>query len=180
MDKLQYQKYLKTEHWQTIRRIKLETSGFKCQMCSKSNKLHVHHNNYSNLHKEKLEDLIVLCEDCHKKHHNIKPSETEKCKTDTETIKDLTQHGLAKQICKYFILDTWEDIMTIFKTNIISENIIINMREIEEISSLGLGLMVGLRKKYPNIKFTEVSDKIIQIMDMVRLYDTLQPLSRTK
>ena len=66
-----YDEYLNHIHWNTIRTIKLEEAGFKCQLCGNKDRLNVHHNNYDNLFMEEKSDLIVLCESCHKKFHDI-------------------------------------------------------------------------------------------------------------
>ena len=66
-----YSDYLKSDHWQKMRKLALSRAKYKCQLCSTKNvKLNVHHNTYENLGNEKNEDLIVLCENCHKKFHN--------------------------------------------------------------------------------------------------------------
>lgn len=66
-----YDEYLNHMHWNAIRTIKLEEAGFKCQLCGNKDRLNVHHNNYDNLFMEEKSDLIVLCESCHKKFHDI-------------------------------------------------------------------------------------------------------------
>lgn len=65
-----YKNYLKTNHWKEKRKKVLKNAKFKCQLCSKTDNLHVHHNTYKNIGNEKKEDLIVLCEGCHKKFHD--------------------------------------------------------------------------------------------------------------
>ena len=70
--KQNYKQYLETKHWKAIRESKLKETGYKCQLCSKTDiKLHVHHNTYERIGDEDMNDLIVLCESCHKKFHNI-------------------------------------------------------------------------------------------------------------
>jgi len=64
-----YKEYLQTEHWKNIRKKVLAKARYKCQLCNNKNNLHVHHNTYENRGNERLEDLIVLCEDCHTKFH---------------------------------------------------------------------------------------------------------------
>ena len=66
-----YDEYLSCDHWNAIRMDKIEESDFKCQLCGNEDKLNVHHNNYDNLFMEAKSDLIVLCESCHKKFHDI-------------------------------------------------------------------------------------------------------------
>jgi hypothetical protein len=41
-------------------------------MCNKKHNLQVHHKTYIRLTKERMEDLIVLCEDCHYLFHKKK------------------------------------------------------------------------------------------------------------
>jgi hypothetical protein len=73
---LNYKEYLKSEEWQRTRRWALDRAGNKCQLCKSDKKLNVHHNNYLSLGKEEPSDVIVLCERCHRIHHdNEKPKE---------------------------------------------------------------------------------------------------------
>lgn len=69
-DYMPYVDYLKTEHWSKVRKMMLNKSAYKCQLCSSKEKLNVHHNNYNHMWNETENDLIVLCEKCHKKFHN--------------------------------------------------------------------------------------------------------------
>lgn len=64
-----YKEYLKTDEWKRIRRWALDRAGHKCQLCQSTKNLNVHHNNYKNLGKEEPADIIVLCKNCHTKHH---------------------------------------------------------------------------------------------------------------
>ena len=73
---LPYEKYLLTDHWQSIRRGALRKAAYKCQLCSVKNTLQVHHNTYDNLGCEKPEDVTVLCNGCHEKHHEIPSSQS--------------------------------------------------------------------------------------------------------
>lgn len=65
-----YKEYLQTEEWQSIRIKALKRFGFKCHVCNSTKKLNVHHKTYENRGNENLNDLIVLCEDCHAKYHD--------------------------------------------------------------------------------------------------------------
>lgn len=65
-----YKQYLKTHHWQAIRKQAIEYAEYKCQLCNNSKNLDVHHNTYENLWNEKLRDLIVLCKKCHNLFHD--------------------------------------------------------------------------------------------------------------
>lgn len=67
-----YYEYLQTPEWKETRKRALKRAKFSCQLCNETNKvLNVHHRTYERRGNENNSDLIVLCEDCHKKHHNI-------------------------------------------------------------------------------------------------------------
>lgn len=69
--------YLKTDHWQIIKKEKLESVNWCCQLCNKKISYHrysvwpnTHHRSYYCLWKETFEDVILLCRECHAIHHN--------------------------------------------------------------------------------------------------------------
>lgn len=64
-----YKEYLQSDHWKKVSREYRQKYG-KCQLCGTTGKLNVHHNNYECLYNETDKDLIVLCEECHKKFHD--------------------------------------------------------------------------------------------------------------
>lgn len=65
------EEYLKTEHWQEMRRKKLRDSFYSCSLCNVRNtRLEVHHKTYERVGEEYESDLIVLCHNCHAKFHN--------------------------------------------------------------------------------------------------------------
>lgn len=66
---MDYNAYLKTEYWKSKSQ-KLKIKIGKCQACSSTEKLEVHHNNYDCLFGETELDLIVLCHKCHSKFHD--------------------------------------------------------------------------------------------------------------
>ena len=68
--KLEYQDYLNSDHWKEIRIEALNRAGHRCQLCSSTYNLNVHHNTYKNRGNEDLKDLVVLCRDCHAKFHD--------------------------------------------------------------------------------------------------------------
>jgi len=68
----EYLDYLKSKEWRAKRKQILDRDKCTCQICKwKPTKqhLHVHHLHYKNLFNENLDDLILLCEDCHGKVH---------------------------------------------------------------------------------------------------------------
>jgi len=68
-----YSQYLKSKHWQRVRRRALRRAGRHCSVCADQKNLDVHHNNYERLRKERMSDVVVLCRDCHKLYHEVLP-----------------------------------------------------------------------------------------------------------
>jgi hypothetical protein len=69
-----YLAFLKTKYWKKVRAMVFNRDKKTCQKCGSKKKIQAHHLTYEN-HKNELnhlEDLITLCEDCHKKEHNLK------------------------------------------------------------------------------------------------------------
>ena len=66
-----YIQYLRTDHWQFQRKRALGFAKYRCQLCDSGDHLHVHHRTYERRGEEYLRDLLVLCQDCHRKHHDI-------------------------------------------------------------------------------------------------------------
>jgi len=67
---MDYDLYLKTEEWQVTRLRAIENAQGKCQGCGALGiELHVHHKTYERRGEELPDDLIVLCKECHAKHH---------------------------------------------------------------------------------------------------------------
>ncbi len=64
-----YGEYLKSEQWGQLRKSKLKEVNYKCQLCNSNKELNVHHRTYERIFRESIEDLIVLCESCHRKFH---------------------------------------------------------------------------------------------------------------
>lgn len=67
-----YRQYLRSKAWRRIRMAMLWIADYRCQLCGRTNSettLEVHHRNYDRVYCERPEDLMVLCSDCHRKHH---------------------------------------------------------------------------------------------------------------
>lgn len=62
--------YYKSELWAKIAWAMRWLAGERCQVCNSRTGLQVHHRDYARFRHERPEDLIVLCEKCHAKHHN--------------------------------------------------------------------------------------------------------------
>jgi hypothetical protein len=71
MRTMPYVEYLKTDWWKRVRTDALKRAKYRCQLCgARDVRLEVHHNNYSRRGCEENADVIVLCGDCHEKHHD--------------------------------------------------------------------------------------------------------------
>lgn len=70
---LDYKDYLKTPYWKLVSSLSKRKANYKCQLCGSDYNLNVHHRSYKNRGIEiyNMEDLIVLCFDCHQKFHDI-------------------------------------------------------------------------------------------------------------
>ena len=79
--------YLKTPHWESLRKDKL-ASNPTCEVCGKEDFLDVHHNNYKNLYDVKLTDLKTLCRACHISEHS-KRNEQEDIKDNDSYIEKI-------------------------------------------------------------------------------------------
>ncbi len=66
-----YSEFLKTKYWLKLRKRVLVRDGYRCTLCDVGDEvLHVHHKTYERRGRERLDDLVTLCGDCHKKHHD--------------------------------------------------------------------------------------------------------------
>ena len=66
-----YNSYMNTKHWSNVRELLFASKGRKCDFCStESGKMIAHHIRYANLgHEDINNDLVPLCETCHKFIH---------------------------------------------------------------------------------------------------------------
>ncbi len=67
--RLPYRQYLRTHHWKRVRVLALERAGYACALCPGTERLEVHHRDYRRRGFEQAEDLVVLCDECHGRHH---------------------------------------------------------------------------------------------------------------
>lgn len=69
-----YKQYLQSEHWSNIKNRFYNSKLFNggCDCCGESNcRLNLHHKTYKRLGREKLDDLIAVCDRCHKEIHYL-------------------------------------------------------------------------------------------------------------
>lgn len=82
-------KYLKSEHWQSLRLAKLASVDACCYRCRKRD-LHndVHHLRYRSLWDVTLDDLIVVCRSCHDIAHVVLDSYKNGTKEDRRKLAE--------------------------------------------------------------------------------------------
>lgn len=66
---MDYHAYIASPEWFRLRNRKVKSVGFRCEWCRQVKNLNVHHLHYRTLGHEDLDDLQVLCRQCHKHHH---------------------------------------------------------------------------------------------------------------
>jgi hypothetical protein len=66
---LPYDLYLRSPHWKRVRNAALERAHHRCQVCNAAGRLEVHHRTYDRRGQEQLEDVTVLCRNCHETFH---------------------------------------------------------------------------------------------------------------
>lgn len=81
INSLSYEDFLKTPYWEYIRQIKLRQTEHKCEKCGSMKRLQVHHETYKHHGEEHLylDDLSVLCYDCHMEIHHNCGIKSDKC-----------------------------------------------------------------------------------------------------
>lgn len=88
---MNYDKYLKSEHWNKKRQqfFRRSKKNRKCYVCSSTDNLNVHHNSYDNLHKEPLVELVCLFQ----KHHSLTHDVSKQLKVSYRTAIKLIRIG---------------------------------------------------------------------------------------
>lgn len=66
---LPYAVYLKTDHWDRVRKAELRAAEYRCRLCYAESGLEVHHRHYERLGEERPADVLALCGTCHSRHH---------------------------------------------------------------------------------------------------------------
>ena len=69
----EYRQYINSREWAAKRKEAFQYHGRKCSTCGSEHNLEVHHLTYQRLGREKMEDLQILCGDCHRIRHEDKP-----------------------------------------------------------------------------------------------------------
>lgn len=72
-NQMTYKMYLSTPYWQLVSNLARRKAKYKCQLCGSNESLNVHHKTYKHKGFEimNMDDLIVLCQNCHQKFHEV-------------------------------------------------------------------------------------------------------------
>ena len=70
-----YPEYLKSNHWLKVKVEYKKKFVYKCSMCDKTDALQLHHTTYERIGKERLDDLVYLCQHCHTLIHKVDSKE---------------------------------------------------------------------------------------------------------
>ena len=74
-----HKKHLRSEYWKSLRHKAQLRAAFKCEVCGELEiatyglePFHLHHKTYKNFGKEKLDDVMYMCPECHVEEHKKK------------------------------------------------------------------------------------------------------------
>ncbi len=88
----EYTKYMKTKAWAKRRDTFLEKHGKSCELCNSTEKTQAHHNNYLCVGREKDQDLVALCWQCHSDFHKrVKATSLRRPETYKKHVSEI--HG---------------------------------------------------------------------------------------
>jgi 5-methylcytosine-specific restriction endonuclease McrA len=69
MTRAEYADHLQTSGWRWKSFQAKDRAGFRCALCNSPSRVETHHRSYANIPNERPDDLIVLCFNCHRRHH---------------------------------------------------------------------------------------------------------------
>jgi len=88
---LNYYVYLRSKIWKRKRLKTLVKANYLCESCKKNKATQIHHKTYKRIFNEKQNDLIALCNVCHKMEHNLLSDE----QIEIEVLELLKNEGYA-------------------------------------------------------------------------------------
>ena len=71
--KKKYLLYLQADCWKQTRKHALTLAGFVCEVCTTAKATQVHHQNYECIGMEQSDDLLAVCDACHRTIHGLLP-----------------------------------------------------------------------------------------------------------
>lgn len=86
-----YEDYLKSPIWKSIRNRVFNKKGKICERCKSTKRLNVHHSSYAPnvMNGNDISKLYVLCESCHQRVHDIQKNDNVTLKKATKIVLDL-------------------------------------------------------------------------------------------
>lgn len=108
--KTDYSAQLRDEKWIRYRERVLRKYGGKCAICGSKERLQVHHLRYIQDRKAweyPFRLLMVLCADCHRKAHFVKPIDLDKHEAQVKKLE-----GMGQRII--YVSSVWVDFMYLF------------------------------------------------------------------
>lgn len=67
---VEYDAYIRSPEWTTRADAAKTRAGGRCQVCCSSRDIQAHHRTYERLGRERPEDIVVLCDECHGLFHS--------------------------------------------------------------------------------------------------------------
>lgn len=89
--KSSYHYYMKSDAWKKKAKQVRQKSKHKCAACGKY-AYQVHHNNYSNIFKERSDDLVLLCGRCHFSFHEVYGTAKDMKAATKQFIEEMKQY----------------------------------------------------------------------------------------
>lgn len=74
---VEYREYIQSKEWKAKAKAAKRRVNYYCEKCGilkSEHLLHAHHLTYERLGKERKEDIMVLCANCHAGEHGKKPA----------------------------------------------------------------------------------------------------------
>jgi len=168
VNKEEYHIYLQSAGWKNIRKQKIAEANNRCEICGYKKTLEIHHLNYNTIGNENLNDLQVVCHDCHQKIHTIT--------SFPEPYYEETISNSLVMICSVImfviIFSLFINIM-LFLHPIIDFNLFLIIILIFPIFLLGFSLLLGhlaarLLKKLIIIIFEAILKLIFKILSIIK------------
>lgn len=105
MTKQEYEGYLQSDTWKEIRQKRLEFDNRQCVCCCGTENLRVHHITYDRVGGSEYDyDLITLCDDCHRRLHEMQDAEKPEFDSIMKAFKDECAAAIAPIVVKYYHL----------------------------------------------------------------------------
>ena len=68
---MNYEDYIRSEKWKRVRKRYAKNYPMRCYVCGSTKRVQLHHKTYKRLGRERMSDLLWLCEECHMLVHAV-------------------------------------------------------------------------------------------------------------